>query len=183
MSLALECSLKRIKSVSEHQKAYEKMVTGIVDLYGVKPYKEHECVREFYEGDIPLFKLIYSPGDEEQEPMIVVSFHLDVDSVYAIQWYTRLQDLCPPLRITHCYYQDDAGQTFVGEYAEIVKMYKTEQAAIANWIRENEETDEENLEKKVIVEPSNSLKKVYTSKEQAVQDFNRMKKGKKDEYH
>lgn len=176
-----ECTPKKDESMSAEQKAYEDLVKKLSELYHIKAEKEHDFIYEFFEGNIPVFKLIMAPDDTGKH-MIIVSFHLDINSVYAIQWYLRILDLCPPLNITHCYYRDDSGRTITGEDAEIVRMYKMEQEVISNWIRENEETDEENLEKQVVAETT-TIKPSYNSKEEAMKHFNLMKKGKDEDYH
>jgi len=169
--------------MTDIEKTYTDLIQEVCSLYAVTAEVEHEKVMEFFEGDIPLFKLILAQVNEiDEKPQIILSFHLETNSVYAIQWFLRLQDLCPDLKITHCYVKDASGATHVGEDAEIVNMYRIEQEVISAWIRENEQTDEENFENKLTTETA-PVEDVYTDRRKALLNFNKIRKSKKGEYH
>lgn len=101
--------------------------------FDIKYEVENRWIREFFEGPIPLFKLLFVKNTKKDETSIMVSFHLDVDSVDAIQWFLRIRSIFKPLTLTQCYYKDDNKETFLGVEAEQLKLYKIQQAALIDW--------------------------------------------------
>lgn len=114
-------------------KDYTYLMGLIGERLNIKPVTENMYIHEFFEGPIPLFKLLFVERLEEGGTAMMVSFHLDVDSVDAIQWFLRIRNIYQPLMITQCYYKDDNGETFLGVTAEQLKLFKIQQAALVEW--------------------------------------------------
>lgn len=158
---------------------YLEIIKKINELYGTTVDAEHEYIHEFYEGQLPLFKLLMSNTNEVQPPVLIVSFHLELPTTEAIQWFLRIRQLDSSLHMTGCYLKDAEGNSHVGEDAEILRMYIIEQEVISAWIASNKD------EKEVLKKPQVTLKPTptFTSVQAAVAEFNRMGKKKSDQFH
>lgn len=124
--------------------SFLSFVDRISEKYGLGAHEEHPYIFEFYEGEeIPLFKLIYGPTDKSGDKnVIVVTLHLELNPVDAIQWYHRVLNIVTDVRLQECYFKDDRGETFLGEHAEALKIYKDEQRVLSEWLDEKQTDDE-----------------------------------------
>lgn len=114
-------------------KYYKAVIAQLNKVYGTKSDVEHEFIHEFFEGPIPLFKLILSETDDGRAGAMIASFHIELDSVDAIQWFLRVRELDPELQITGCYLKDEDGVSYVGEDAAILRMHMIEQDLATAW--------------------------------------------------
>lgn len=160
---------------------YMELIKKLNELYGTVVFVEHSFIHEFYEGDIPLFKLILSSSDETQPPILIISYHVELPSPAAIQWFLRIQQIDPNLHITGCYLKDAQGISHVGEDAEILRMYVIEQEVISAWIKSDQE-EKEMLEKPNL-NPPTPPSPVFVDIDTATTEFNKMSKKKDDTFH
>lgn len=153
------------------------LINSLSDAYGIKPVVEHEFVYEFFEGGIPLFKLILSQLEDQSKSSIIASFHIELETTAAIQWFLRLRQLNPELLITGSYMKDAQGVTYVGEDAAILRIYMIEQEVISNWV-----STEDSEEPPVVTKKPNPTKSFgdYAS---ALKEFQKMHKKKGDISH
>jgi hypothetical protein len=162
---------------------YLGIIKQINETFGTTVEVEHSYIHEFLEGQNPIFKLILSAGDGTTPPVIIISFHLETPTVDAIQWFLRVRQLDPTLHMTQCYIKDTQGNNYVGEDAEIFKMYAIEQQVITAYLNSNKD-DEEILEAAQTppVEPPKATKTFATEKA-ALNEFNRVSRKKTDTFH
>lgn len=162
---------------------YVAIVDRLKREYGLETYDaEHEFIREFYEGPIPVFKLIMTaPGEDGTPSVMLISFHIELDATAAIQWFLRVRSLDPHLHIAACYLKDAEGTSYVGEDAEILKMYMIEQDVIAAFIASDKDAADVLGQKLPGLEPS-PLKQFATYRE-ALREFSKMQKRKGDISH
>lgn len=161
---------------------FKAIVAEINKLYGTTSDIEHQFIHEFFEGQTPLFKLILSELDGAQLGTMIVSFHIDLDTVDAIQWFLRVRNLDPNLHLTGVYLKDEAGVSYVGEDAVILRMQQVEHELAANWKRNGEELETENADVPplpVQISPTRS----FMSYKDALIEFKNMKKKKGDNSH
>lgn len=164
---------------------YNWIIDKLSSKYGIHAKKEHEYVHEFFEGPIPVMKLMYGINEKNgvRENRILVSFHLNLDSVDAIQWYLRIQNFHPTLYMVSCYFKDDNNETFLGQGAELIKMYKDEQLILANWAKDKDET-KKIVAQKIVGRAKHKLSNYdFTDIDQALNEFNKMDREDKDKCH
>ena len=153
----------------------------LVTEFGLRQEEEHPAVREFYEGSIPIFKLILAEQDVDAPYVMLVSFHIEVESTSAIQWFARIRHYEPELRIARVYLKDADGASHVGDDAQILRMYMLEQDVISAYIASDKDASE--VAGQQIPTPKPSPLKPITSYRHAVLEFQRMTKKKGDVSH
>lgn len=159
---------------------YHEIVKRMCELYGTRAEPEHEFVYEFFEGSIPLFKLILTQNVSAPN-FIVVSFYLELDSTAAIQWYLRIRSLDPGVHLSACYLKDRDGTTYVGEDAYIMRMYMVEQDTIAAYLASNKEP--EDIFNNKVKPPKPSPVKTYADYRKAIVAFQGLEKKPGDHEH
>ena len=161
---------------------YEAILERLQREFGLKiDRSEHASITEFYEGPLPLFKLIMAQNEEAPETYsLLVSFQIQLDIPTAIKWFANVRKLDPNTMIAPCYIKDAEGTSHVGEDAEIILMYMVEQDVISAFIA-SEKDAEEVLNAKIIPPPSPA--KVYGNYRKALKEFYAMKKNKGDISH
>lgn len=142
---------------------------------------EHPGITEFYEGPLPLFKLILSAPEEDNPAILIVAFHIELDSPTAIQWYTRIRGLDPNVHLSACYLKDAEGTSYVGEDADIMRQHMMEQDLLSSWAASDIDP-EEILGQKPPIPPPSPIK-TFSNYKKAIVAFHRMKKNKKDLSH
>lgn len=158
---------------------YLDVIKKLNETYGTTVEVEHQFIHEFFEGPHAIFKLILN--DTPEHPgILLVSFHLDLPSPAAIQWFLRIRQLDPTLFMTGCYLKDAQGNSHVGDDADILKMYMLEQEVISAWIQSNKD-EEEALKAPQLVPPT--PKPVFNTVKAALVEFDRMNKKKDDTFH
>lgn len=159
---------------------YKEVVQQIRNLYGVKPEQEHAFIHEFFEGPLPLFKLILVSSDSGPG-FIMVSFHIEVEASDAIQWFARVRALDPNVRVTACYLRDSHGTSYVGEDAHILRLYMIEQDVISNYIKGDK--DPEEIVNRQVTAAKPSPLKTYSDYKVAINEFNKLTKKDGDIEH
>lgn len=160
--------------------AYGEIITQIKNLYDVSYEAEHQYIHEFSEGPIALFKLILVNSNEGKSFMMV-SFHIEVEAMDAIQWFMRIRALDPNLRVTACYLKDSNGESYVGEDAQILKLYMIEQDIISTFIEGTKDPEEILNRADAVVKPSPL--KTYSNYKLALGGFKKLTKKDGDIEH
>lgn len=161
---------------------YEAILERLQKEYHLKiDRSEHAAITEFIEGPLPVFKLIMTTEEEEQPSILMISFHIEVDAPSAIQWFMRVRSLDPNLYISACYLKDAEGVSYVGEDAEIMRMYMMEQDIISAWVASDKDAADVLNQKLPTVPPSPI--KTYGDYKKALVEFHRMHKKKDDVSH
>lgn len=159
---------------------YSEILNQVRNLYGLKSEIEHDFIHEFFEGSIPLFKLILV-SDDEGPGFVMASFHIDVEASDAIQWFMRIRSLDPNLRVTACYLRDSNGASYVGEDAQVLKLYMMEQDIVSTFIQGNK--DPEDIVNRHLTAEKPSQQKTYSDYDAAIHEFNKMRKKEGDVEH
>lgn len=161
---------------------YEAILERLVKDFGLKLDRtEHPAITEFWEGPIPVFKLIMSTQEEGQPSVMLVSFHIELDSPSAIQWFARIRQLDPNLYVTGCYLKDEGGTSHVGEDADILRLYMIEQDIISAWMASDKDAADV-LNQKLPCVPPSPLK-TFSDYRKALVEFQKMNKKKGDVSH
>lgn len=163
------------------QEIFDAIVERLVREYQVSAVREHNFVVEFYEGPIPLFKLLAQEETESNPAIIIASFHLELDIVAAIQWFLRIRALDPNLHLTSAYLKDVSGVTYIGADAHALYLHTVQQAAVQEFI-EASNSDEANTPHH-IERARPSAPRVFTNVASAMQTFQKMQKKKGDVFH
>ena len=161
---------------------YMMLVKQLTEAYKLNFYMEHKFIHEFFEEKIPLFKLIYAVDPKTKDNRVLVSFHLDMDAVDAIQWFDKICTSYPNARLAECYYKDDMDETYLGQDAEVIKMYKLEQEIVTKWLEQGEEKAKKFAESQ-IAGRERPKGKSFTDRDEAFAEFHKMQKGEEDEYN
>lgn len=120
---------------------YLYVIGKLKDTYKLDLEVEHRDIHTFYKDKRPLFKLFYGMFTKEDDPSIVVSFHIDMYHVEAIQWFINIYSLHPLLKMHDSYIEDSNGETYLGEDAvALQEMYRTQQ--VLEHYLENHDTEE-----------------------------------------
>lgn len=158
---------------------YGEMIPRIESLYALTTKQEHDFIHEFFEGPLPVFKLLLV-GNDEGPGFIMVSYHIEVEASHAIQWFFRLREMDPNLRVGPCYLHDSEGTPHLGEDAQILRMYMIEQDIIANFINGTKEPEE--IVNSATKPPPSPLK-TYSNYKLAILNFNKLEKKDGDIEH
>ena len=159
---------------------YLNIIKAINEAFGTSVHVEHQCIHEFFDGDRPIFKLLFSKLPTGGSPVVIVSFHLEMEITEAIQWFLRLRQVDPSMHITGCYLKDSEGVSHVGEDAEILRMYTIQQEVISEWMKSDKDAEDvKNALKPAPATPTPTFSNVH----EAVMEFNKMNKKKGDTFH
>lgn len=159
---------------------YLEGINNLAEKYQTTVSSEHQFIHEILEGELPLFKLILAEPHKKGVSEVIISFHLELGIVNSIEWFDRLREFYDNLYLTGCYIKDSQGTTYVGEDAEIYKLYEQEQHVISNWIRQNQD-EMADTDFGLKVNPKES--RGYTDMDSALKAFEALKKGKNDICH
>lgn len=165
-----------------HKVHYTDVVNQITNLYGVTAVQEHEFITEFCEGPLPIFKLI-SVTQDDGTNFLMLSFHIEVEAVIAIQWFVRVRALDPDVRVTACYLRDASGVSHVGEDAHILRLYMIEQDIMSSFIQSDKDPHDVVNESAKVLSTKPSPVKTYADYRNAIDAFNKLEKKKGDLEH
>lgn len=161
--------------------AYSEILRQVRNLYGVSSEPEHDCIHEFFEGPLPLFKLILVAANDDGPGFTMVSFHIEIEAAVAINWFLRIRALDPNLRVTACYLKDTNGESYVGDDAHVLKLYMIEQDIVSTFIQGTKDPEEIVNQKVVPVKPSPI--KTYSDYRVAITQFKKLTKQEGDVEH
>lgn len=161
---------------------YIALIKHLCEAYSITFKTEQKYVHEIYEGEIPLFKLMYGYDEKRNINVVLVSFQLDLAILDAIQWWTRIVKTYGTARLMDSYFKDDRGETFLGQSAEVLRMYKIEQRVLENWAGDKEDA-KKFAKEKIYGRGKARPKKAFVDKDAAVKEFYDMNNGEGDESH
>lgn len=159
---------------------YSEILKQVRNLYGLTSDQEHIYVHEFFEGPLPLFKLILVNGSDEGPGYTMISYHIEVEAAEAVQWFLRVRNLEPNLRLGPCYLRDQNGMSYVGDDAHVLRLYMIEQDILSNYIQGTKDA-EEIINSKATPKPSPL--KTYADYKIALKQFNKLTKKEGDVEH
>lgn len=120
---------------------YLFVIGKLKDTYKLDIEVDHRDIHTFYKDKRPLFKLFYGMFTKEDDPCIVVSFHIDMYHPEAIQWFINIYALHPLIRMHDSYIDDDNGETYLGEEAVALQEMRRTQHVLEHYL-ENHDTEE-----------------------------------------
>lgn len=154
------------------------------DGYKLDVDVEHRNIHTFYQNKVPLFKLIFGKFSDQEFDSILVSFHIDIKSSKAVTWYANLYKITPFIAVTDHYIEDDQGETYLGEDADIIKNLKLQRNILEHWLSEKSPEEIQGFVESKILGRIRDPKKSFDSlkqSEQAILEFEKMKKSVNDE--
>lgn len=163
---------------------YIYVIGKLKDIYNLHVDVDHKNIHTFYKDKKPLFKLFYGMFSKEDDYSIVVSFHLDLLHIEVIQWFYNIYAIHPLLRIHDSYIEDSNGEYYLGEDALALKELYEAQKVLSHWL---ENYDKEDIEAFVSAKVTgrertpNQQFNVDVQKEDAIAEFDRIKKPDEDE--
>jgi len=120
---------------------YILLISKLKDNFGLTEDVEHKYIHIMKEGTVQLFRIIFGYDPETNANELYLSFHLDINPVDSIMWYQRIKQAYSKVKLLECYFQDQRGETYTGQAAEVIRHYILEQEVISNWKSDDEQTD------------------------------------------
>lgn len=120
---------------------YLYVVGKLKDQYKLTVEPDHQRIHTFFNGKSPIFKLLFGLSAESGETDIVVTFHIDVPTPHAIQWFINIVNIHPMLKVHDVYIEDDRGEMYLGKEAQKLWLLKFEQDTLAYWLQNHEKDD------------------------------------------
>lgn len=164
--------------VSPYQN-YLYLVGILKDAYKLDVQVDHRDIHTFIQNKLHVFKLMFGEDQETGVPSIVVSFHIDVTSHDAIEWFLRIKSHFSPIKYVSYYVEDDRGETYLGRDALKIKDIITTQEVLAKWLEtRSDEEIQEFIREDVVGRPSENIKSYHSRSESELAriDFDRLKK-------
>jgi hypothetical protein len=158
---------------------YLYIIGKLKDAYQLSVDVNHRDIHTFYKEKMPIFKLLFGQYSGSDEPSIVVSFHIDLSSVFVVQWFHNIQQLHPPLKISEHFIEDDHGETWLGEDANSIRDLKYQQYVLEKWLSRSDTDEIKEFVDSKIVGRTRDFKKTYVSQtefDEARIEFSKMKK-------
>lgn len=158
---------------------YIYTIGKLKDVYKFEVDTSHREIHTFYLDKIPIFKLLLGKYQGTEETNIVISFHIDIDAVTAVDWFMRVSDIHPLLKIADSYIEDDRGETYLGEDAKTIKNLKLQQEVLEAWLEQKDKQDVKDFVDGNIVGRVRESTKLYSSqveRDKAKIEFSTMKK-------
>lgn len=158
---------------------YLYVIGKLKDTYNLDVDVDHKDIHTFFRNKRPLFKLFFGIFEQDKEQSIVVSFHLDIYHPEAIQWFIKIYNIHPQVKLHDSWIQDSAGETYLGEDALSIKEVYNSQRILDDWLNSHNEEDIEKFIKADVVGRERNSKKSFDSlkqKDEAIIEFKRMSK-------
>lgn len=127
--------------VTNMYEQYVFVIGKLKDIYKLDVDVDHKNIHTFYREKRPLFKLFYGMFTAEDDPSIVVSFHLDMYHPEAIQWFINIYSLHPLIKMHDSYIEDSNGECYLGEDALALRETYQAQEILEQWL-ENQTVEE-----------------------------------------
>ena len=166
---------------------YLAVVGKVKDVMGLTVEVPHKDIHTFFKDKTPLFKLLYGTFEESKSADIVISFHVDVPANEAMQQYYVIHKIHPWLKLVEEHIEDDAGETYMGEDARILRDTFLEQVILKKWLEKNDPELIREFVGSQIVGRERDLSRSYSANHErdlAIREFEMMQKPlKKEEVH
>ncbi len=162
---------------------YLYVIGKIKDVHKLSVDVDHKDIHTFYKDKVPKFKLLFGTYNDDNS-CIVVSFHIDVNSMEAIQWFLNIKDIHPLAKITEPYVEDEQGETWLGKDAQKIRDMIFERDIIAEWVDDHDEEELQTFADSKVVGRLRNPKQTYNSqyeREKAIIEFDMMKKPIEDD--
>jgi hypothetical protein len=122
---------------------YLEVIRKFKDAFGLTVEVPHRTIHTFFFEKEPIFKLILGTHADTDVSEIVLSFYVGIKPLDAIGWYKKLYNMYPFFQLTYVHIEDDAGETYLGEEAEMIYAVMHEQEILGHWL---ENADQEEME-------------------------------------
>lgn len=172
---------------SELYQEYLRVIGTLKDVHKFDVQVDHQDIHTFYRDKRPIFKLLFGIFQEDIEPSIVVSFHIDLYHPEAVGWFINIYRVHPGVAMHDSYIEDSNGETYLGKDALAIKEIYTAQEILSNWLENSSKEEMEEFTKAKVTGRKRDSKQSFHSqeqKDQATMEFDRIKKpGSADEVH
>lgn len=165
--------------MDERYSDYLELVEQLKLDHKLEVDQEHSEVHSFLKNDIVIFKLMYGTYDKDRKPSVVVTFQIDLKHHEAIYWFVEIYKLDASIIIHDSFMEDDAGETYLGEEAEIVRDLKKSQEILKDWLDTSSPQQIETFTKSKIIGQTRDHTKSFDSqfeKDEAIIDFTKTRK-------
>lgn len=170
--------------ISDLYQEYLYVIGKLKETHTLYVEADHKNIHTFFKGKIPLFKLLFGTFSEDAPKSIVVSFHIELPVIAAIQWYVRINSIHPLLKVCNVYFEDGAGEIYYGEDAEKLVEIKRDQNALKNYLEEYDMDELEKFTQSKIFGRNRESHKTFDAEAEhnkALQEFKQMKKPSSDD--
>lgn len=162
---------------------YLLVIKRLTEIYKLHVDVNHRDIHTFYKDKIPLFKLLFGKYEDSGETNIVVSFHIGVKTHDAIEWFTRIHEEHPLLKVAQSFIEDSQGESYIGDEAEFIQKLIQEREIIIHWLENQGIEEMKKLAKTPVIGRKRDYRKSYHSRldvEKATIEFDHLKKPKDD---
>lgn len=169
---------------SELYQEYLQVIGKLKDIFGLSIDVDHPDIHTFYKDKRPLFKLFFGMFEKDENPSIVVSFHIELFHPEAINWFVNIYKIHPQITMHDSYIEDSAGETYLGEDAMALKETYMAQEILGTWLdNSTREEMEDFVDAGVFGRDRDPTKSFDSHKErhQAIIEFERLRKPGDDE--
>ena len=169
---------------TERYQEYIRVIGSLKDTFKLDVDVEHQDIHTFYRDKRPLFKLFFGMFQNEPEPTIVVSFHLDLFHPEAIAWYINIYRAYPQITMHDSYLEDDNGETYLGEDALALREVYQAQEIVNDWLKDSSQEEMEEFAKAPVLGRERDPKKLFDSRKERLEatiEFERLRKPSDDE--
>lgn len=170
--------------ITDLYQEYLYVIGKLKDVHGLHIEVDHRDVHTFFKDKKPLFKLLYGTFQEDPDPAIVVTFHMDLTHPEAIMWFSNIYRIHPLLRLHDSYLEDSNGETYLGEDAMALRETYMSQDILATWLDNHDEEEiKEFVEAKVVGREPKATKTFDSLKQrdEAMIEFSRIKRPDDDD--
>lgn len=163
---------------------YLRVIGRLKDIFGLNIDVEHQDIHTFFKDKRPLFKLFFGVFSKDEDPSIVVSFHVDLMHPEAIGWFINIYRLHPGITMHDSWIEDSAGETYLGEDAMALKETYQAQEILTHWLEHASHEEMGEFAKAPVYGRERDPNKVYDSQNERVEaiiEFERLRKPTDDD--
>lgn len=158
---------------------YLHLIGLLKDAYKFTVDVAHRDIHTFIKDKKHIFKLLFGEDKDVGIPSIVISFHIDVPSHEALEWFLKIKKQFDPIKFAPYYVEDDVGETYLGSDALKIKNIITTQEVLAKWLETKNEEDMQEFIRSDVVGRAENHRRVYDSRnefELAKIEFDRLRR-------
>lgn len=163
---------------------YLRVIGKLKDIFGLHIDVDHQDIHTFYKDKRPLFKLFFGSFSQQENPSIVISFHLSLLHQEAIRWFINVYQIHPSVALHDSYIEDSDGNTHLGEDALAIEEVYMAQEILAEWLETHTEEEIKYFATSKVVGKSKDPQKIFDASRQkdvAIMDFDKMRKPTDDD--